>query len=1013
MGAGRSLARSTAVMSCVLTVLSACGGGGDSPATSSSTDTTAPSVPTGLTATALSASQIDLAWTTSTDDVGVTGYRLERCQGSSCTDFTQVGTPTSTTYSETGLTANTSYTYRVRAVDTAGNLSGYSTPAAATTQATADTTPPSIPTALTATALSASQIDLAWTASTDDVSVTGYEVERCPGSSCTTFTPVGTPTTNSYSDTGLTASTAYTYRVRATDAAGNLSDYSGNASATTSVAAVTSMDPAGCTPMTDAQLQSMGYEPVRAHGAVGDGVTDDTAEIRAAITAANDARRVVYLHPGTYLVSGTLEFRQDIADTRGNNGITRFGQTLLGSYCGDAKPTIRLADGTATETNEQTIATEPFPVVLLWRDVAGATGPDDTDKGLDWNQVVRNVRIVLGNNPGAVGIRHTGAEGSSAQEVTIDATGGFAGFYNLNGSGGYTYNVEVIGGRYGIYDEEGHGGALLVTGLTLSGQENTPIAINGFTPFGVVGFDITHNDGRVISGISGGETNHTVEGKLLTESHDSSGHIYLVDGQIDVTGGATELLANTDRSVYLRNVYVRGQTNVLANDATSGRLRVSNPSAWTHIDEFSYTGPYDSLYGEEGHLIGGARTEWTYANGTLYAPTADITVSDGSSPPADLLSRHTYRVALCNVEASDNVFVTDHGADPNDSVDDTANIQAAIDAASSGSNRVFLPASSATPSYALTDHYRISETLRLGANTQLCGVTRYSSVLDATGWSPSADSPVIETVDAPDATTVIADFVIWTPSATGYVANGDDPEYDPHVYSIHWRSGRNSINRDVLSRRVWGDPGRIRVNLITGNGGGKWYGITQEGPYPPPDVDPDPVNEDRPFRDGSGNLIFSPQARQMLIEGTQEPLSFYPYHCQHMTQPSAALCEIRNASNVTIYGIKSEMASLPERMSAIVTSNPPDLVPVLMFISGSDNIALIGHEGTGQTDVGRALIEVTNSSNVTIASMGRRSNGVIVSNAAIPQDQWYFVQEDGSSTNAVTAQGFLALYKSD
>ncbi len=346
------------------------------------------------------------------------------------------------------------------------------------------------------------------------------------------------------------------------------------------------------------------------------------------------------------------------------------------------------------------------------------------------------------------------------------------------------------------------------------------------------------------------------------------------------------------------------------------------------------------------------------------------------------------------------------------SEDDTASIQAAIDAAaSSGSRRVFLPASRATPSSALSNHYRVSGTLRLRVNTQLCGVTRYSSVLDATGWEPRVDSPVIETVDAPDATNVIADFLIRVPSASGYAANGNNPTYNPHVYAILWRSGRDSIHRDVFARRVWGDPGDGRLTVITGNGGGRWYGTIQEGPYPPSQAPPRPGNQS--FRDESGNLKLSPHARQMLIDGTHEPLVFYSYHCQHMTQPSGALCEIRDASNVTMYGIKSEMASLPQTMSAIVASNPPDLVPVWMFIRDSNNIALIGHEGIGQTHVGRALIEVTNSTQVTIANMGRRGNGVIVSNAAIPQDQWYFVQQDGASTEAVTAQGFLALYRSD
>ena len=97
-------------------------------------DTTPPSAPTGLTATA-SAGQVSLSWTASTDNVGVTGYRVERCQGASCTTFAQVGTPTGTTFTDTGLAASTTYRYQVRAVDAAGNLSTYSSIATATTPA--------------------------------------------------------------------------------------------------------------------------------------------------------------------------------------------------------------------------------------------------------------------------------------------------------------------------------------------------------------------------------------------------------------------------------------------------------------------------------------------------------------------------------------------------------------------------------------------------------------------------------------------------------------------------------------------------------------------------------------------------------------------------------------------------------------------------------------------------------------------------------------------------------------
>lgn len=157
----------------------------------------------------------------------MTGYRVERCQGAGCSNFSQVGTPSGTSYSNTGLIASTQYSYRVRATDAAGNLSGYSNTVSATTQAAvSDTTPPSTPTNLSATTVSSSQINLAWTTSTDNVGVTGYQIYR-GGTLLTTVT--GT----SYNNTGLTPSTPYSYYVRATDAAGNFSGNSNTASATT------------------------------------------------------------------------------------------------------------------------------------------------------------------------------------------------------------------------------------------------------------------------------------------------------------------------------------------------------------------------------------------------------------------------------------------------------------------------------------------------------------------------------------------------------------------------------------------------------------------------------------------------------------------------------------------------------------------------------------------------------------------------------------------------------------
>lgn len=106
-------------------------------------------------------------------------------------------------------------------------------PTPSPTPSSGDTTAPSTPGSLTASGTTASATTLTWTPSTDDVAVTGYDILRAPGASGGTFTQVGTSTTSSFTDTGLTAATTYRYQVRARDAAGNLSTVSNTITVTT------------------------------------------------------------------------------------------------------------------------------------------------------------------------------------------------------------------------------------------------------------------------------------------------------------------------------------------------------------------------------------------------------------------------------------------------------------------------------------------------------------------------------------------------------------------------------------------------------------------------------------------------------------------------------------------------------------------------------------------------------------------------------------------------------------
>ena len=186
-------------------------------------DSTAPTPPTGLTAT-LTGTTANLSWTASSDAVGVAGYRVSR-NGS-----VLPGTVTGTAFADSGLSAGT-YAYTVTAVDAAGNVSGASNTASVTIAASepqpADTTAPSVPQNLTAVLSGGTIAELRWSPSTDNTGgsgVAGYRVTRNGVYRYTLLNPFD-------SDSNLPVGT-YTYTVSAVDAAGNVSGESNSVSVT-------------------------------------------------------------------------------------------------------------------------------------------------------------------------------------------------------------------------------------------------------------------------------------------------------------------------------------------------------------------------------------------------------------------------------------------------------------------------------------------------------------------------------------------------------------------------------------------------------------------------------------------------------------------------------------------------------------------------------------------------------------------------------------------------------------
>jgi len=177
--------------------------------TSAAPDTIAPSVPAGLASSAITSTGFTLSWTASTDNVAVTGYEIFR-------GGVSIGTSATTSFVVTGLSASTTYSMTVRARDAVPNWSSQSSALSVTTSAAPDTIAPSVPAGFVASAITSTGFTLSWTASTDNVSVTGYEIFRNGVS-------IGTSATTSFAVTGLSASTTYSMTVRARDAVPNWS----------------------------------------------------------------------------------------------------------------------------------------------------------------------------------------------------------------------------------------------------------------------------------------------------------------------------------------------------------------------------------------------------------------------------------------------------------------------------------------------------------------------------------------------------------------------------------------------------------------------------------------------------------------------------------------------------------------------------------------------------------------------------------------------------------------------
>jgi chitodextrinase len=178
-------------------------------ATVAATDNTAPSTPTNILSVNVTSSTVNLTWSASSDDVGVSGYTVFK-------DGSSIASAGSTSALISGLSPNTSYSFTVKALDSAGNSSSSSSALVVKTLSTSDAAAPSAPTGLTATTVTSTGATLCWSASTDDVGVSAYEI-------ASGVTTAGSTNNTCAAVSNLLPSSTYTFSVKARDVAGNSS----------------------------------------------------------------------------------------------------------------------------------------------------------------------------------------------------------------------------------------------------------------------------------------------------------------------------------------------------------------------------------------------------------------------------------------------------------------------------------------------------------------------------------------------------------------------------------------------------------------------------------------------------------------------------------------------------------------------------------------------------------------------------------------------------------------------
>lgn len=592
-------------------------------------------------------------------------------------------------------------------------------------------------------------------------------------------------------------------------------------------------------------IAAFGFVDVTAKPFMADntGRKDSTRAIQQAVNFSRDHQMVCFFPSGKYRISDTISCAQKLYRRTNKQTVPgrNFPCLLVGSRQGKRPEIILSPNSVGFQDPDQ-----PKFLIHFWAHSNKSTlGPQPN---ISFNQMFVNIDLTVGpGNPGAIAIRHRGAQGSAIQESTINVINGHAGIQGGCGSGGGFAAITIFGGTVGMDLRETQPAAT-ITGITLINQKKVAILYKGRQTLTAVGIKIVSSaKGPVIIG----------KPVTFTPFH---GIISLIDSQI-IFNHSGSVAISTENSLFMKNVYIKNVQKLISNP--DGYIALGSINNWIHVKEYAL--------GIKPKKCKGYQFETpVYIDGKRQTNHFIIKES-GKKPPENLQARHLWKSSFPDWQSPGtvNVKLSPYNAKGNGIHDDTKAIQKAINE----NELVFFP----------KGYYKLSKTLVLKENSKLIGVGRHLSIFMAENSKPLPTGnpfPLVQTVNQKNAETII--------SFCGFYI----PRENINAYMIDWQCGGASIVRATnffTKPYNWKKYKKVKSNhplvLIRKNGGGKWYNFFQE---------------DKGRHHGL-------RYRHLMLQDGNGPIAFYQCNPEHAK--SQANMEINNYKHVSIYGLKGESPS--------------------------------------------------------------------------------------------------------